>query len=159
LLSTQSGDRQAEIDAAVVDHAGLCELSGAHEGQQAAREEELRVAKETYAEGQRVVDGIRGEIASCKSDIVQSEGDERQAARRRDDFADRRARVVEEATRTQERLELLRKETARLSQELADLKQMKLGLVEEQTRSEARVAELKVLLSGGEQSLATLSEE
>ncbi len=159
LLGTQSGDRQAEIDAAQAEQSTLTELVRGLGTTQAAREEELRLAKESFAEGQRATDGVRNEIAECKGEIVQAEGDERQAVRSQTDFSDRRARVVEEALRTQERQEFLRKETARLTIELADLKQLKLDLASEQTRSEARVRELKMLLTDGEVSLAKLSEE
>jgi chromosome segregation protein len=157
-------DRQVAAQAEESERARgeLVEVEAAAAGQGEAlraREEAWRARKDELSAVQRQVDGTRQEVGACKADIARAEGGERSASRRRDDLQLRASRVGEEDARLGARAGELRGEIERTGESLGGLRQLKLGLVEERERSEARVAELKERLAGSGAELDTLTTE
>jgi len=159
LLERQTGEDRGQLEGARAELAALDEATAGQADLVRAREEVWRGLKEQQADVQRQVDATRGEVGGCKAEIASQEGAERSASRRRDDLQIRVGRLGEEDSRLQLRAEELRVEVSHLSRTLDGLKQLKLDLVEERARSEARSAELKTLLAQSGAELETLTGE
>ncbi len=147
------------LDKARLDLAALNEATAGQGDAVRAREEVLRGLKDEQAAGQHKLDATRNDVGVCKGDISREEAAERNAARRRDELQQRCGRLAEEDARLKLREEELRVEVSRLSAKLTGLRQLKLDLVEERDRSEARTAELKSLLAVSGAELDTLTAD
>lgn len=159
LLERQTGEDASQLSAAQAELAALDEATAGQGDMVRAREEVWRGLKENQAEVQRQVDATRGEVGSCQAEIAAQEAAERSSSRRRDDLQVRVGRLGEEDSRLKLRAEELRVEVSHLAKTLDGLKQLKLNLVEERERSEARSAELKTLLAASGAELETLTTE
>ena len=123
------------------------------------REETWRAIKDQLAELQRRVEAARGEVTTCKAEIVGFEGTQRASARRRDDLELRVSRLGEDEGRQTQRRGELEHAVAKNARELEGLKQLKLDLADQKQRTETRVGELKEMLSGGGKALDALTQE
>jgi chromosome segregation protein len=155
---------QASSDAAEIERIQkeleLATLAASGSGDELrAREEIWRGVKDELAALQQRVEAARGEVSTCKAEIVGGEGAERAAARRRDDLQLRIARLGEDEVRQSDRRAQLERNVAHNAQQLDGLKQLKLDLSDQRERAQARVAELKEMLSGGSKALEALTTE
>ena len=91
------------------------------------------------------LDDSRRKESQEKADIARQESELTAAGRRRDDLQLRAGRHADEEGRVVSRSEELKGELRRKETELADLRQLKLGLVEEKERAQARYEELTSL--------------
>src|SRR4051812_13858424 len=158
-LMAQADADAAEIERIKSELALATEAANGSDEALRAREEALRVVKEQLADLQRRVEAARVDVTTCKSEIVGFEGTERAASRRRDDLHTRILRLGEDEARNVQRRGELEHAVGKHARELDGLKQLKLDLADQKQAAEARVAELKEMLSGGGKALEALTTE
>jgi chromosome segregation protein len=149
-------ERLAGVEA---ERAALAQITAGKAEELTAREADLRARKEALAKVQAEVEAARGEVSAKKTEIARGEQAEEAAIRRRDDLRERLGRLADEETRQATRGRELKVEIGELTERLEGLRQLRLGLVEEKGRSEARLAELKDLLAKESAELETLTTE
>ena len=158
-LQASADADQAEIERIKAELALATEAASGSDESLRAREEALRATREQLAELQRRVEAARAEVTTCKGEIVGFEGSERAASRRRDELHTRILRLGEDEARNVQRRGELESAVGKHARELEGLKQLTLDLANQKQRTEARVGELKEMLSGGGKALEALTTE
>ncbi|MEO6955026.1 MAG: chromosome segregation protein SMC [Polyangia bacterium] len=125
----------------------------------AGREAVLTEARQVKTALDSKLDDSRRRESQEKSDIARQESELTAAGRRRDDLQLRAGRHADEEGRVVTRSEELKGELRRKETELADLRQLKLGLVEEKERAHARHEELTSLDKGRAAEVDSLSSQ
>ncbi len=144
---------KADVDALELNRLGaeLEELGRVVAAQRtllAEKEATLNAARQQKGELDRKLDEARRLESQEKSEIARQESELSSAARRRDDLQLRAGRHGDEETRLSLRTDELRSEIRRGEGQVGELRQLKLNLVEEKERAQARLDELQSLDKG-----------
>jgi chromosome segregation protein len=147
LLLERAEQARAEHERMTAELLAMQEGASGHDGEIAAQEEALVIAKRDLAAAQQQTDAAKAEITKHSAELARLQSEERSHGRRAEELALRAHRVEEERRRHDQRRVELTEEIAAQEGRLSGLQAEKVSLVKTRAAAEERVKELKMKVS------------